>query len=245
MKPLKWQGIYLNAHFLLLLVFALSTAAFKRNLVWKDEFSIWQDTVMKSPNKSRPFNSLGVVYAKKGLHDEAIKHFKIAIKNGTGLQEVHHYNIALAYMDKGLLEYAALEFQAAVRLKPNYSDAHYRLGFIYKDTGVFEKAESSFKQATVYAPDRDDFHSALGNIYLLQKRYNLAAEEYNRALQLNPGNVESLYNLAISYDEMKMWREAIRYYRDFMKAAPRQYQTAIENASQRQREISEKLLSTE
>ncbi|MBI5049268.1 MAG: tetratricopeptide repeat protein [Deltaproteobacteria bacterium] len=245
MKPLKRQGIYLIAYCLLLLVFALSIAAFKRNLIWRDEFFLWQDTVIKSPNKSRPFNSLGVVYAKQGLYDDAIKHFKIAIKNGSGLQEVHHYNLALAYLDKGLVEDAILEFQAAVRLKPNYSDAHYRLGVVYKDTGVFEKAESAFKQAAVYAPDRDDFHTALGNIYLLQRRYNLAAEEYSRALQLNPGNVESLYNLAISYDEMKMWRDAIRYYRDFMRAAPREYQTAIENANQRQRELSKKALSTE
>lgn len=241
MKLLKMNGVYFIACCLLLFVFALSIAAFKRNLIWMDELSLWHDTMVKSPGKSRPLNSLGVVYAKQRLYDEAIKYFKAAIKNGSGLQEVHHYNLALAYMDKGLPEDAVLEFQAAVRLKPDYADAYYRLGLIYKETGVFEKAEYAFKQASVYAPDRDDFHNALGNIYLLQKRYNLAAEEYNIVLQLKPENVESMYNLAISYDKMKMWKDAIIYYRNFMRAAPSEYKTAIEDANRRQLELSARL----
>ena len=217
----------------IIIVLAFSIAAFTRNFIWHDELSIWKRMALMSPYKSRPFNSLGVAYAQEKMYDEAIKNFKTAIRNGSGIQEIHHYNLGLAYQEKGLSDEARLEFQEAIRLKPDYADARYKLGLTYKDIGILEKAESELKKAVEYAPDRDNFHNALGNIYLLQKKYNLAVEEYKIALRLNAGNVEPLYNLAIAYDEMRMREDAIRYYRDFIRTATPEYQDAKENARQR------------
>ncbi|MBI3397706.1 MAG: tetratricopeptide repeat protein [Deltaproteobacteria bacterium] len=237
-------GIYSIAGSVIIL-FILSLAAFMRNLVWHDELSLWKRTVISSPNKSRPFNSLGVAYANKKLYDEAIRHFKMAIRNGSGLQEVHHYNLALAYQDKGVIEEAVFEFTEAIKLKPDYADARYRLGILYKDMGMTEKAEAELKKAVEYVPDRDTFRNSLGNIYLLQKRYSLALEEYKMALRTNPSNVESLYNLAITYDAMGMREDAVKSYIDFIMAAPSEYQSAVENANKRQQELSKKLLNIE
>ena len=37
-----------------------SVLTYQRNKVWKDEFTLWDDTVRKSPHKARPYNSRGL-----------------------------------------------------------------------------------------------------------------------------------------------------------------------------------------
>ena len=51
-------------------------AAYQRNLVWKDDLSLWSDVVKKSPNKARSYLSLGVAYQGRGLVNQAIKRYK-------------------------------------------------------------------------------------------------------------------------------------------------------------------------
>ncbi len=239
MKPYMGKGL-VNGIFIIL-TFILSIVSYKRNLLWHDDLSLWQDTVIKSTSKSRPFNSLGVACANMKMYDRAIESFKTAIKNGSGLKEVHHYNLAMAYRDKGLLNEAVFELNEAIMLKRDYVDAHYRLGLLYRDLSMMEEAASELKKAIAYSPDRGAYYNDLGNIYLIQKRYELAIEQYKRSLQLSPGNVESIYNLALSYDSINMREDAIRYYRKFAEEAPAEYRSAIENAINRERELKRSL----
>ncbi len=43
----------------------------ERNLVYKCEISLWEDTVSKSPLKPRPHNNLGYSYSRAGRYEEA------------------------------------------------------------------------------------------------------------------------------------------------------------------------------
>ena len=61
---------------LLVLVSCLST--YQRNLLYRDQISLWSDTVHKSPNKARPHNNLGHAYALRDDWDRAIEEFRIA-----------------------------------------------------------------------------------------------------------------------------------------------------------------------
>ena len=49
------------------LVLVLGTAAHRRNLVWKNELSLWSDVVKKSPSKDRPHDYMGIACFKSGL----------------------------------------------------------------------------------------------------------------------------------------------------------------------------------
>jgi len=64
----------------LLAVLVLSLLTYQRNLLYRDEVSLWSDTVMKSPAKARPHNNLGHAYAMQGDWEEAIKEFRIAAR---------------------------------------------------------------------------------------------------------------------------------------------------------------------
>jgi tetratricopeptide (TPR) repeat protein len=61
-----------------IVVIVLSIFTFQRNALYRDQVSLWTDTVAKSPQKARPHNNLGHAYALLGEWDRAIDEFRIA-----------------------------------------------------------------------------------------------------------------------------------------------------------------------
>jgi protein O-mannosyl-transferase len=61
---------------MLLLVLCLATG--QRNTLYRDSLLLWSDAVNKAPQKARPHNNLGHIYAQHGDWEEAILHFRMA-----------------------------------------------------------------------------------------------------------------------------------------------------------------------
>ena len=59
---------------------ALGFSTYQRNLIYRDEISLWSDTVQKSPGKARPHNNLGHAYAMQGDWSRATEEFRLAVK---------------------------------------------------------------------------------------------------------------------------------------------------------------------
>ncbi len=66
-----------------------------RNQAYATEISLWQDTVLKSPNKARVHNNLGHAYLLAQRNDEARIEFTTALKLDPGLYQAH-YNLLQA-----------------------------------------------------------------------------------------------------------------------------------------------------
>lgn len=74
------------------LILGLLGLTVTRNQVYATEISLWQDTVMRSPNKARVHNNLGNAYLLAQRYDEARKEFTTAMKLDPGLYQAH-YNL--------------------------------------------------------------------------------------------------------------------------------------------------------
>lgn len=90
-----------------------------------------QVLVNKVPNASS-YSNLGVV------DDE---NYDKDIEIDTKLAQAH-YNLGLAYADKGEYDKAIVSYKKAIELKPDYADAHIRLGLVY-----YEEAIASLSKA--------------------------------------------------------------------------------------------------
>ncbi|HXX58309.1 MAG TPA: tetratricopeptide repeat protein, partial [Thermodesulfovibrionales bacterium] len=77
-KRLKIETAVILLFVLLTLLFSGLTYA--RNNQWRDEISLWQDIVEKSPHKARPYNGLGAAYASSGQLDKAIAEYQTALR---------------------------------------------------------------------------------------------------------------------------------------------------------------------
>lgn len=100
-------------------LFALQTS--RRNAIWHDPISFWEETARINPS-GRSFNNLGSVYLNVRRFDEAIT----ALDNGLRVQPrlpIAESNLGVVYMLKGDFTQAANHMETAIRESPDFDDA--------------------------------------------------------------------------------------------------------------------------
>jgi tetratricopeptide (TPR) repeat protein len=190
-KPLMKKAVLVA---LILIVVLLSATAYARNGVWKDEVTLWEDVVKKSPNKARPIYNMGILYSKMNRLDEAIILYQKAIVIKPDFYRAHN-DLGNAYFNKKRFDDALREYQTAVTLNPDFAEPHNNIGIIYAVKGLYEHAISQFQIAIKLKPDYADAYANLGNAYYQQGRFQEAIIQYNNALKLNPDQQTARSNL--------------------------------------------------
>ena len=104
-----------------------SVLTYQRNKVWKDEFTLWDDTVRKSPHKARPYNNRGIVYDKQGNFTQAMSDFNKAIEINPNYAEAYN-NRGIIYDKQGNFTQAMSDYNKAIELNPNYAEAYNNRG---------------------------------------------------------------------------------------------------------------------
>ena len=61
---------------IIIVVTALSVAAFNRNLIWNDPQALWENVLVKFPNNVRAYNGLGVIFKEQEEYDKALIRLK-------------------------------------------------------------------------------------------------------------------------------------------------------------------------
>jgi len=167
----------------LTLLCAYSALAFDRNRTWKDEFTIWADTVEKSPDIAIPHMFLGDALLERGETGDAIRHYARALELEPDSATAHN-NLGYALTLKNFYDEAIAHFEAALRIDPRSAEALNNLGLAYKNKGDLDKAIESFRAALALRPDVAGLHENLANTYLLKGLPDLAQEEFRKAESL-------------------------------------------------------------
>jgi tetratricopeptide (TPR) repeat protein len=190
-----------------LITLILAGAAYTRNIVWKKDLSLWEDSVSKSPNKARPNHNLGKAYEANDMIDKAIEHYQIALRSEPNTAKIHN-NLGNAYRTKGMKRKAIECYERAISLKPDFAEPYINLGILYKTEGQWDKAISHYKHAISLNPDQPDAHYNIGNIYMMKGLTNSAVEHYRHSLSLRPEDPDVHNNLGIAYQQKGMLNEA-------------------------------------
>jgi len=136
----------------LMVIGVYSVSTIIRNNIWKDDFTLWTDTVKKSPDSEDARNNLANAYASKGLLDMAIAECQAALRLNPNYAEAYN-NLGVAYASKGLPDIAIAEYQTALRLNPLYAEAHLNLGLSYFAKGSVDMAQREFELDLAIKPD--------------------------------------------------------------------------------------------
>jgi tetratricopeptide (TPR) repeat protein len=105
--------------FLVVLIILLTGSTFARNTVWRDEITMWEDVVSKSPNKGRSHIGLGNAYKSQGLFPRAIEQYNIALRLDPYDLTIYN-NLGNAYFTLGDFDMAIHYLQRALRFKSNF-----------------------------------------------------------------------------------------------------------------------------
>jgi hypothetical protein len=194
---------------------ALGVATYARNEVYRDEVTLWEDVVAKSPLKPRPHTNLSVAYAQAGREEDSILQYQAAAYLNPEFRKAHgrlgvnqeefdqmmrgavatfaqgHVTKGIAALEKSELGQAEAELRAALRLDPDSADAHSALGFVHVRRRELEGAVRENREAVRLAPKRADLLRNLGLALYWSGKTAEAREIFGRAVAIDPSDSES------------------------------------------------------
>jgi tetratricopeptide (TPR) repeat protein len=166
-----------------LIVIIFSVLACQRNKVWKDELTLWNDVVRKSPRNVRAYYNRGLAYQGKGDLDQAFLDYNKALKLNPKYAKAYN-NRGLAYQDKGDLDQAFSDYNKAIEIDPEYAKAYNNRGGVYFDRGDYDRALLDSSKAIELDP-------AYAKAYLNRAVAYYRKQEYARSWE-DVGKVEEL-----------------------------------------------------
>ena len=216
----KWPryGIAVTL-FAVSLALLYSVQTVKRNPVWKDDLTLFSDTVRKSPDGELPNGMLGVALMGAGRFDEAIEQFRRTLKLNPDSANAH-YNLGLTFMKKGDLAEAIPEFEKALALTPNDPDARRYLANSYARSGRPDKAAEQFRILVARKTASPEAHLDFGVMLRQEGKSSEAIESYQKALGLNPDYAEAHFNLGNAYADLRQMDKAIEEYESAVRLSP-------------------------
>jgi tetratricopeptide (TPR) repeat protein len=201
------------------IVVVLSVATYQRNKIWQDDLTLWNDVVLKSPQKARGFNNLGKAYFEQGMLSEAQETLNEAIRLNPGFAEAH-LNLGNVYKNLERINDAQQEYKTALSLNPKLPEAHNNLGVILESLGRFDEAIGEYRTALSLKPDYAEVHNNLGLIYRKMGRLEEAVREYQLVLELDKDNVETQNNLGVAYSQLGRLEEAVQKFKTILSLKP-------------------------
>lgn len=142
-----------------------------------------------------------------------------------------HYNLGIAYLEAGQYNRAVPEFEAAIKLDPNFIGAHCALCRAYLEQDELEKAgtaitaalklDANHQPALLLSGTITAAYQDRGKAYLDDKRYTEAVAAFQKAITLDAdlgdssevsdsGNTYIYVHLGAAYIGMKAYQEAIK-----------------------------------
>jgi tetratricopeptide (TPR) repeat protein len=186
------------------IVLFFSILTVQRNRVYGSEVSLWQDTISKSPYKSRPYTNLGTAYLKSGDYPKALTY----LNRSVALEPVNYetlINLADLYQKMGDLDKAIAINERLLLLNPKVPHVYNNLGVIYFKKNDFKKAEGYFYKAVQKAQDANHFYEEsylnLANAYQHNGKIKEAESLYLNMLSQNPREYRFKYGLLVLYLE--------------------------------------------
>lgn len=122
------------------------------------------------------------------------------------------------------LDEAAKALGERIRTGEASCEDYFELGVILTRKKLYTQATKNLEKAR-RSWDGDEgelaqVHNALGFCYAATGRQEQAAEEYERAVALQPGYVTAWNNLGDAYEAGRKWRDALRAYEAALQYAP-------------------------
>jgi len=132
------------------------------------------------------------------------------------------YNRALALKNQGQAQASLAECDKILSIVPKQFDALILKGIILGEHGKQIDALTFFNDALSVKKDPAILNNR-ANIYQQMKQFDLAMEDYDAAIKLNPRFLEGHYNKANCYKELNQYREAIIWYKKALKINPKYF----------------------
>jgi protein O-mannosyl-transferase len=129
-------------------------------------------------------------------------------------------NLGILLARSGQLQAAIEQYEQALRIRPNYTDAYNNLGNALLRTGLVSEAMGQYEQALKFDPDYPYAHYNLGFALYQMGRVQEAMGHYEQALKLKPDYPEAHNGLGGALATMGKWSEAKQEFEAALRIRP-------------------------
>lgn len=163
---------------------ALASLTFLQSRIYRDEETLWRDTLNKNPYSWMAHNNLGQLLGMRGEHEPAMRHFARAVD----LKQDYHVaetNLGEALLRLARFREAVDHLRHALSIEPDYAEAHYNLWLALGKLGRWDEAVDHLRREVAL---RSTFAAHLRAARALQglNRQQEALEELQSAERLRP-----------------------------------------------------------
>lgn len=201
--------------------FGLRTRA--QTLVWHNDETLWRAVLAQFPDSDVADNMLAQTLLSRGRIPEALEYAQRAVKVAPSAET--HRNLGIALTQAGRIQEALVEFDLALRIKPDLADAHHNLAVALLQLGRIPEAIEHWEQALRIDPNYAEAHCNLGVVLQRMGKLDDAIGHYEQALRVKPGYAEAHYNLAVALvrqgrvtEAIEHWQQALRINPDYTEA---------------------------
>jgi len=183
---------------IILIIIFYGLLTIKRNYVWKNEVTIFEDQVLKSSSSPIAHNNLGLAYKSLGKLELAKREFLTAKRINPRMQN-SYINLGNLFHDSGNMALAIKNYQKAIEINPSEAYVHNNLGVAYAKIGNMNEAVKEFEIASKLNPAYPSPYINLGNAYARMKKFDKAVIALKKAIVINPYLSTAHFVLGITY----------------------------------------------
>ncbi len=144
------------------------------------------------------WNNLGLLAAREGHSDEAIRCFQEALKSSPN-HLIALDNLGSAYRQHKSWDQARKIYERALEVNPDDPEANYGLGMVFAQNDDTQRAFESLQRALKLRPVYPEALNNLGILYLRTHRRDQAVASFEECIRLAPQFDQSYLNLARVY----------------------------------------------
>jgi tetratricopeptide (TPR) repeat protein len=167
---------------------------------WENSITLFEHALKSTSENYVAHNNLGFALTEKGNHNQAIEHYREAIRIhpqfGYSLE-----NLGLILYKQGNFKEATLHYQNAIAYNVNSERSYYMLGNIYFEQKQIDDAIIHYAKALKIRPNHVGALSNLGISLALIGKTDEALALFKEALRINPDFPDARINMAKFFPE--------------------------------------------
>ncbi len=167
------------------LFLALSLKTYAQSQIWRDDDSLWQDTIRRYPCAVYPYYARASANAQKGLGSRALQDYNKVLELNPRFASAYN-DRGLVWFQQGRWDTALDDLNRAVVLAPDRAVYYLNRGYLYEMMKRPAEALRDYTRALQLDPQEVRAHVRRAEIYRSQGREDAAALEDRRAREKDP-----------------------------------------------------------
>jgi tetratricopeptide (TPR) repeat protein len=181
-----------------------------RMMNWKEAIAPLEKAVELNPENKDAYFQIALAHQELREFDKAVEAFKKFIATNPQQPFEAYSRLGLSQMELEQYADAVISFQEALKGSPEDVNITYKMAQSYEKSGQLEQAaETYYKLAEISPKSARLYYNTVINMYNSAKMPENAAAAARKMIELNPNDLDALFNLGFMLVQMNKYTEAI------------------------------------